>query len=95
VERRRTSLPRISEFFGIVIYMYWLDEQKHKMPHFHARFAGDEAVFDLTGKCLGGNLGPRAERLIREWCSERQAELQEAWQAAATGKEIPWITPLR
>ena len=39
-------MPRISEFFGIVIYMYWMDIQKHQKPHFHARFKGKEAVFD-------------------------------------------------
>lgn len=50
-------MPRISEFFGIVIYMYWFDQQKHKSPHFHARFAGDEAVFDLDGRCLEGDIG--------------------------------------
>ena len=88
-------MPRISEFFGIVIYMYWFDRQKHRTPHFHARFAGEEAVFDLTGKCLEGNLGPRASRLVAEWCDERQVELKVAWTAAAAGKEIPWVAPLR
>jgi len=88
-------LPRISEFFGIVVFMYWFDEQKHRMPHFHARFGGDEAVFDLAGNCLEGDLGVRATRLIREWCAERQTQLREAWQAAAAGKDIPWVAPLR
>jgi len=59
-------MPRISEFFGITILMYWFDTQKHKQPHFHARFPGNEAVFDFTGKCLAGDLGARAGRLIAE-----------------------------
>lgn len=88
-------MPRISEFFGIVIYMYWFDHQKHKTPHFHTRFAGEEAVFDLAGTCLEGNLGPRATRLVTEWCQEREAELRAAWTAAEAGREIPWVAPLR
>jgi hypothetical protein len=88
-------VPRISEFFGIVIYMYWLDQQKHKTPHFHARFAGEEAVFDLGGRCLEGDIGARAARLVEEWCRERSVELHAAWAAAAAGKEIPWVAPLR
>jgi hypothetical protein len=88
-------LPRVSEFFGIVIYMYWFDQQKHKVPHFHARCAGREAVFDLAGQCIDGNIGTRANRLVREWCRERRNELREAWRAAASGREIPWIAPLR
>lgn len=88
-------MPRISEFFGIVIYMYWFDQQKHHLPHFHARLAGEEAVFDLTGNCLEGDLGPRATRLVSEWCQERGADLAEAWKAALSGREIPWVAPLR
>jgi len=88
-------LPRISEFFGIVIYMYWFDHQKHRAPHFHARYAGDEAVFDLVGNCLEGDLGPRGTRLVADWCHERHTELQLAWAAAAAGREIPWVPPLR
>ncbi len=67
-------MPKIYEFFGIIISMYWFDTQKHKEPHFHARFQGSEAVFDLSGKCLAGDLGARAARLISEWCDERKQE---------------------
>lgn len=88
-------MPKISEFFGIAILMYWYDVQKHKAPHFHARYGGSEAVFDLTGRCLEGDLGTRANRLIAEWCSERSRELHEAWEKAVTGKELPWVLPLR
>jgi hypothetical protein len=87
-------LPRISEFFGIVIYMYWFDQQKHRLPHIHARFGGEEAVFDLTGRCIEGDIGMRAARLVGEWCHERGRELEDAWQAAVHGREIPWIAPL-
>ena len=88
-------MPRISEFFGIDIYMYWFDTQKHKLPHFHARYGGKEAVFDLHGNLIEGDLGRRAGRLISEWCAERKEELQQAWACALTGKEIPWVLPIR
>ena len=88
-------MPRISEFFGIAIYMYWFDTQKHKTPHFHARHGGIEAVFDLNGNCIEGNLGPRAQRLVAEWSTERTVELQSAWQCAMAGKELPWVLPIR
>lgn len=87
-------MPRISEFFGITVLMYWFDTQKHREPHFHARYQGREAVFTLDGRCLAGDLGGRASRLIAEWCQERQEALTLAWSAANTGKEIPWVMPL-
>lgn len=88
-------MPRISEFFGITIYMYWFNTQKHKAPHIHARYQGSEAVFSLSGACVEGSLGNRAHKLIAEWCTENKAELEAAWQAATAGKELPWVAPLR
>ncbi|MEK7790766.1 MAG: DUF4160 domain-containing protein [Deltaproteobacteria bacterium] len=88
-------MPRISEFFGIIIYMYWFDIQKHKAPHIHARYAGKEAIFDLFGNCIEGELGKRGEKLIKDWCQERQKELKAAWKQAIEGKEIPWVPPLQ
>ena len=88
-------VPRISEFFGLTIHMYWFDDQKHHVPHFHVRYQGAEAVFRLDGTCLEGDLGPRAARLVMEWCVERSADLHAAWECAASGKEIPWVLPLR
>lgn len=88
-------MPRISEFFGIVIYMYWMDVQKHKAPHFHARYQGKEAVFTLLGECLSGNLGNRANTLIQAWCEENSDAIQRAWECALNGKEVPWVKPLQ
>jgi hypothetical protein len=48
----------------------------HPPPHFHARYAGDEAVFAIaTGELLAGSLPPRALRLVREWLEEHRDEL--------------------
>jgi hypothetical protein len=39
-------VPRISEFYGIVIEMYFRD---HPPPHFHARYSGEvNANWDLA-----------------------------------------------
>jgi hypothetical protein len=88
-------MPRISEFFGIYIYMYWFDNKRHKKPHFHARYSGMYAVFDFNGNCIQGDIGKRASRLVAEWAVERQEELSSAWDISMQGKEIPWITPLQ
>ena len=64
--QREFERPSISEFFGITTYMYLMDTQRHHMPHFHARYSGNEAVFTLDGRLITGHLGIRAERLIKE-----------------------------
>ena len=88
-------MPKVSEFFGISVYLYWYDDTRHKLPHFHALFGGHMAVFDLDGKCIAGDIGKRAARLVREWAHERKPELTSAWKRAIQGRDIPWIKPIR
>jgi hypothetical protein len=58
-------VPRISEFFGIVVEMYFAD---HPPPHFHARCGGEEAtVLIASGEILAGSLPGRVLGLVREW----------------------------
>jgi hypothetical protein len=39
------AVPRICEFYGIVIFMYYGD---HPLPHFHASYGDDSAKVDLA-----------------------------------------------
>jgi uncharacterized protein DUF4160/short subunit dehydrogenase len=71
-------VPRISTFYGIVIWMYH-DERHHLgRPHFHATYADDEASIDIEDlEVIAGQLPPNARRLVIEWAREHQAELRE------------------
>ena len=47
-------MPRLSTFYGIVIYMYRPD---HPPPHFHAQYGEHVAQIDLTSlEVLNGSL---------------------------------------
>lgn len=59
-------MPRISFFFGIVITMYWREDQ-HQVAHFHAAYGGQGASVAFDGAVLGGSLPPRVLRLVQEW----------------------------
>ena len=42
-------MPRISEFYGIAVYMYFAD---HNPPHFHAIYGASEAAIAVdSGEC--------------------------------------------
>jgi len=85
-------MPRLSAFYGIVIYMYIRD---HGMPHVHAHCAGERAVVDVaTGAPLAGDLRPRQARLVREWVAQHRDELYAAWQRASAGESPGTIEPL-
>ena len=71
-------MPRLSEFYGIVIYMYWTD---HNPPHFHAFYSGVEALVRIEdGAALRGTLPRTAARLVREWAELHREELYANWQ---------------
>lgn len=85
-------MPRLSEFYGIVIYMY---SREHGVAHFHARYGGEEAVVDIaTGAFLVGDLRRRQAGLVREWAELRRTELLEAWRRASGGESPGTIAPL-
>jgi uncharacterized protein DUF4160 len=90
---RDALLPKLSEFFGISIYIHWKD---HGPPHFHARYSGQRAsisIDDLT--VINGKLAPRALGLVIEWGSLHRVELRDAWRKASNRQTPDPIEPLR
>jgi hypothetical protein len=86
-------MPEISRFFGIVIQMYWDD---HNPPHFHAFYAGEEALVDISTLALfAGRLSPRALGLVVEWATLHQQELLADWQRAQGQESLRKIEPLQ
>src|SRR5262245_10511879 len=58
-------MPRISEFFGIVIWMYYDD---HPPPHFHAEYAGSWASIEIESLVVSrGGIPPAQLSKVREW----------------------------
>ena len=63
-------MPTISEFFGILILMYYND---HAPPHFHARYGEHEALLRIDPlRILKGYLPPKALSLVIEWAMIHQ-----------------------
>ena len=47
-------MPLINSFYGVLIYLYWLGTRQHHLPHIHAKYAGDEAVFGIEAAEVRG-----------------------------------------
>jgi hypothetical protein len=85
-------MPRVSEFFGIIIALYFND---HSPPHFHARYAEHEALIGIdTLEILEGSLPRRALALVLEWAALRRSELRADWHKARQGLPLDPIPPL-
>lgn len=87
------AVPRLSEFYGIVIYMYWKD---HAPPHFHAIYGGHEALISIEeGDFIRGDLPRTARRLVLEWRALHVEELVANWDLAQRPMALRPIEPLR
>ena len=85
-------MPCICRFFGIVIYIYHDD---HAPPHFHARYAGKEALYEIeTLRIYRGSLPRRAHNLVLEWADAHRTELTDNWQRARRREPLQSIKPL-
>lgn len=85
-------MPRLSEFYGIVIYMYFVD---HNPPHFHAIYGEHEALVEIaTGETVRGELPRTARRLVEQWRVAHVEELGANWARAQEPAELKPIEPL-
>jgi len=87
------AMPRVSAFYGVVIYMYW-NERDHPVIHFHAYHAGRRASVSADGVVLAGNLEPRALGFVQEWARLRHEEIMANWERARRSEPLLAIPPL-
>ena len=89
-------MPTISEFFGIIIYLYYFDNERHKTPLIHAKYQGQTASFSIvSGRLLAGDLPSAKKKLIRAWIEIHQDELMKDGNLASKGVAPFKIDPLR
>ena len=94
-------MPELARFFGIIIRMHVEVGAQHHLPHFHAHYNDDEAVYTISKKHritrLSGSMPEKQDRLILAWAEIHKTDLNNAWDRLSDGK---WdknlqIEPLR
>ncbi len=89
-------MPTISMFFGIIVYMYFFDNQKHHLPHIHAEYGETEGIFTIPdAEMIEGDLPARQKRLVTAWIEIHREELLADWQLAVSGQKVFGIDPLK
>jgi len=85
-------MPRISQFFGVVVSMFYND---HLPGHFHAEYGEFEAVYAIeTLDILRGRLPRRAHSMVIEWALMHREELRVNWDLAREQVPLHEIEPL-
>jgi hypothetical protein len=88
-------MPELSRFFGIIIRMYMEAGEPHHVPHFHAYYQEDVAVFSLDPvEVIAGSLPRRQRRFVEAWAELHQDELLANWQLLQSGQLPSPIAPL-
>ena len=56
----------ISMFYGIIISMYYLDNNQHNLPHIHVKYQDEEAVISIIdGVLIEGSLKSNKMKLVQ------------------------------
>ena len=85
-------MPCVSQFYGISICFYYNDDVP---PHFHAKYAGNEALFSIESlQILGGRVSPRVRALVDEWATLHHDEVVANWDLARRSVPLQAIDPL-
>jgi Domain of unknown function (DUF4160) len=88
-------MPELSRFYGIIIRMYMEAGEPHHLPHFHAYYQEDVAVFSLNPiDMIAGSLPRRQRRLVEAWAELHQEELTADWERLQLGEPPEPIDPL-
>lgn len=89
-------MPVLSMFYGIVIRLYFFDNRQHHVPHIHAEYAENRAVFSIDdGEILAGKFPSSKARLVQAWVEIHRDELVANWGLALNGEETFKIEPLK
>ena len=81
-------MPLISQFYGILIYMYMEIRGHHNEPHIHIKYNEYEMSITIEGKILNGSLPKRQIKLVDAWMELHREELRTAWIALNNDGEI-------
>ena len=88
-------MPTLSIFFGVIIRMYWDDNDRHKMPHFHAYYGDYTATFTFDGEILSGSFPSKQAALVKAWALLHEDDLKADWNLAMNREELFRIDPLK
>ena len=89
-------MPAISMFYGIIVYMYFMDNKQHKLPHIHVKYQNDEVIVTIPdGEILDDNIPKPQMKLLQAWIELHKDELLADWHLAVSGEQPYKIEPLR
>ena len=81
-------MPIISQFYGILIYLYREIGGHHNEPHIHIKYNEYEMSVTLAGKIIEGKIPNKQKKLVEAWLEIHKDEINAAWYAYNQEGEI-------
>ena len=81
-------MPVISQFYGILIYLYKEIGGHHNKPLIHAKYNEYEISIDFDGIVLGGTFPSKQKKILDAWIEIHKDELNAAWYSYNNDREI-------
>ena len=87
-------MPIISQFYGIIVSMYFNDNKQHNLPYLHVRYNQYKASYDFETNLLSGELPVKQTKLIEAWIIIHKEELVTLWNVMEEEGKSFKIRPL-
>ena len=89
-------MPIVSQFYGIIIRIYFNDTEQHYLEHIHAQYNECDAVYSIKNiDLLEGKLPQKQHKLVVAWIEIHKEELLALWSVSQNEGEIFKIEPLK
>ena len=89
-------MPIVSQFYGIIIRIYFKDTEKHYLEHIHVQYNEYDAVYAINdAQVLEGKLPQKQHKLVVAWIEIHKEELKALWEVSQKDGEIFKIDPLK
>lgn len=89
-------MPIVSQFYGIIIRIYFKDTEQHYLEHIHVQYNEFDSVYSIKDlKVLEGKLPSKQHKLVVAWMEIHKDELRALWEVSQNDGEIFKIDPLK
>ncbi len=89
-------MPIISQFYGIIIRIFYKDVQKHHGAHVHVEYNEYSAVYSINSiEIIDGDMPPKQNRMVTAWMEIHKDELVALWKISQHDGEFFRIDPLK
>lgn len=69
-------MPILSIFYGIIIRMYYFDNQQYHIPHIYAEYGDSKAIFSIAeAELLTDELPKNKRKLVETWIEIHREDL--------------------